>query len=75
MSQPPTERSDAASKADDQTEVARERYQAWLGDRGRVVDFRAPQSTGYSSVTYLADVERDARDPDGSDRVVRARRP
>lgn len=62
MTQPPTERSDAASKADDQTEVARERYQAWLDDHAdgaRVVDFRAPQSTGYSSVTYLADVERD----------------
>jgi len=62
VTQPPTERSDAASKADDQIEVARERYQAWLDARdagARVVDFRAPQSTGYSSVTYLADVERD----------------
>lgn len=61
MTQDHTAHSDAASKADDQVDEARERYQAWLGDDGRVLGFNSPESTGYSSVTYIADVERGGR--------------
>jgi len=54
-----TEHSDTAAKETSDPGEVRARYQAWLGDDARVVGFVAPQSTGFSSLTYLADVERD----------------
>lgn len=54
-----TRRSETASREGSDSEEVRARYDAWLGDRGTVVGWEAPGGTGYSALTYLADVERD----------------
>lgn len=54
-----TTKSETASRESSDAEEVRARYQRWLGDRGTVVGWDAPQSTGFSSLTYLAEVERD----------------
>ncbi len=53
------ERSSWATQAASDPDEIRRRYDAWLGDDGRVVDLHAPEGTGYSSLTYLIDVDRD----------------
>lgn len=50
-------RSETASREASDGDDVRARFDAWLGDRGNVVGWQAPDGTGYSSLTYLADVE------------------
>lgn len=57
-----TARSDTAQREGSDPEQVRARFDAWLGDRGRVVAWDAPDGTGFSSLTYLASVEA----PDGT---------
>lgn len=64
-----TVHSDAAGRESSDPAVMRERYDAWLGPGARVVAWQAPEATGYSSLTYLAEVERDGR---RSREVIRA---
>lgn len=54
-----TAHSDTASRESSDADDVRSRYDAWLGDRARVVGWHAPDSTGYSSLTYVAEVEQD----------------
>jgi aminoglycoside phosphotransferase (APT) family kinase protein len=54
-----TVRSETATKEGSDADEVRARYQAWLGHGGRILDWYAPEGTGYSSLTYIADVERD----------------
>lgn len=54
-----TVRSETATRETSDADVVRRGYDAWLGDRGEVVGWEAPSGTGYSSLTYLADVEAD----------------
>ena len=56
-----TVRSETASREASDADAVRERFDAWLGDGARVVGWEAPEGTGYSSLTYLADVERDGQ--------------
>ena len=56
-----TKRSATASREGSDSDEIRARYDAWLGDGARVVGWEAPGGTGYSSLTYLADVERDGQ--------------
>lgn len=53
-----TERSSWATHATADPDEIRRRYDDWLGDEGTVVALHAPEGTGYSSLTYLIDVER-----------------
>lgn len=57
-----TVRSETASREASDADDVRARFDRWLGDRGTVVGWEAPGGTGYSSLTYLADVEA----PDGT---------
>ena len=52
-------RSETASREASDADAVRARFDAWLGDRGSVVAWEAPGGTGYSSLTYVADVEHD----------------
>ncbi len=54
-----TQQATHASKAHGAGDEVRARYQAYLGDTARIVSFDAPGSTGFSSETYLVDVEVD----------------
>lgn len=54
-----TVRSETASREASDADAVRRRFDAWLGDGARVVGWHAPEGTGYSSLTYVADVERD----------------
>jgi aminoglycoside phosphotransferase (APT) family kinase protein len=53
-----TQRSDTATREGSDAEEVKRRYDAWLGTDATVVDWQAPEGTGYSSLTYIADVER-----------------
>ena len=56
-----TVRSETASREASDGDAVRERFDAWLGSGARVVGWDAPEGTGYSSLTYLADVEQDGQ--------------
>ncbi len=53
-----TEQADNIARDHADADTIRERYDDWLGPDARVVAFEAPGSTGFSSETYLVDVER-----------------
>lgn len=61
-----TQQSDSAGRESSDPNVVAAAYDAWLGDDGTVVSAAAPDGTGYSSLTYILDVER----PDGRRREV-----
>lgn len=65
-----TVRSDTAAREASDAEDVRARYDAWLGERGTVVRWEAPGGTGYSSLTYLAEVQWSAGAPEPATREV-----
>ena len=57
-----TTKSSWATQATADPDEIRQRYDTWLtasGRGGRVAELHAPEGTGYSSLTFLIDVERD----------------